>query len=547
LERTQDAAAAEEAAAEPTAAIPEAGEGASPTMEERPMASRRRRAGRLTPEGWAGLVGAAALVAVLVPLVLISRYNHSYADDWHYGVWAHLALEDTGSVLAAIGVALEQVPKAWFEWQGTYTAIFVMALEPSVFGEGCYVIAAPLVMAVLVAGSLFFWHVVACELLHGPKGTWVAVSCVTCALQLLLQPSAVEGIFWYNSASYYTGFHALMLVYFGLLLRAACLGQGKAARRASVWAGVVGALLAGGNFVTVLVSVELSAAVLAVLFARRDEGMVRVLPGFCLLVLGAVVSMVAPGNSVRQATQFPDARLGVAQTVWQSSMAGFEWLARWSGGLVALGVLALVPLLARIVASPQARRWQWRLPGLVSVGSVALFATSFTPTFFSMGNVGPGRVQNARFDLLVVLLVLNALWWCGWAAARRASEAAESGTVAPSALSSRTAAALSCALVGICVLCALAVGADSQTQTKLSSASAAESLATGEAAEYDRQVWERIELIESSGADVEVPFYSAGPHVLFMGDVRDSMGNYINYRLAQWYRKDSIVGVNAVS
>ena len=60
-------------------------------------------------------------------------------------------------------------------------------------------------------------------------------------------------------------------------------------------------------------------------------------------------------------------------------------------------------------------------------------------------------------------------------------------------------------------------------------------------------MWGRIELIESSGADVEVPFYSAGPHVLFMGDVRDSMGNYINYRLAQWYRKDSIVGVNAVS
>jgi hypothetical protein len=32
-----------------------------------------------------------------------------------------------------------------------------------------------------------------------------------------------------------------------------------------------------------------------------------------------------------------------------------------------------------------------------------------------------------------------------------------------------------------------------------------------------------------------------------MGDIRDNMDNYINYRLAQWYRKDSIIGVHGSS
>ena len=41
---------------------------------------------------WLAWGSVAALVLVLLPLVLISLYNHSYADDWHYGVWAHLVL-----------------------------------------------------------------------------------------------------------------------------------------------------------------------------------------------------------------------------------------------------------------------------------------------------------------------------------------------------------------------------------------------------------------------------------------------------------------------
>ena len=151
-----------------------------------------------------GAMGAAVLVAVLVPLLLISAYNHSYADDWHYGVWAHLALQQTGNVGVAIVTALQQVGKAWLDWQGTYSAIFLMAIEPSVFGEQCYVIAAPLVMASLVAGTLFFSHVVLVELMGADRGSWIGLSCLVVAVQLLLQPSPVEGIFWFNSAVYYT-------------------------------------------------------------------------------------------------------------------------------------------------------------------------------------------------------------------------------------------------------------------------------------------------------------------------------------------------------
>ena len=511
------------------------------------------RAGGSRPLAWSAAAAALLLVACLVPLVLISRYNHSYADDWHYGVWAHLALEDTGSVLAALQAALEQVPKAWVEWQGTYAAIFLMAVQPGVFGEQCYALAAPLIMGALVCASLFFWHVVLVERLRMARGAWVSVACVTCFLQLMLMPSAVEGIFWYNSAVYYTFFHSLMLVLLAALVRAAAWERPR--RAALAWSCVLAVLVAGGNFVTALVACEACLVLVVVLLARAPRSAVRVLPALVLLCLGTALSMAAPGNAVRQQTQFPGDGLGVWGTVSQAVVLGVRYLVEWCDGYVLIGMAALVPVVAWAASATSGARPEPRLPGLVTFVSCALFCSSFTPTLFSMGEEGPGRVQNARFELLVVLLALNVVWWCCWAADRRRGRACPQGPVVPAggagprarpASAERAAAAFSASCVAVLALaCCLTLAApDEAPGEELSAVSAARSLASGEAAAYDEQAWERIETIEGALTSyVEVPYYHDVPRVLLMGDIRGDMDNYINYRLAQWYRKSAIVGV----
>lgn len=493
-----------------------------------------------------GAMGVAALVAVLVPLVLISAYNHSYADDWHYGVWAHLALEQTGNVGVAIVTALEQVGKAWFDWQGTYSAIFLMAIEPSVFGEQCYVIAAPLVMASLVAGTLFFSHVVLVELMGADRGSWLGLSCLVVAVQLLLQPSPVEGIFWFNSAVYYTSYHAAALALIGCVLRVCDPRRTQRPVGCMVASCVLAAFVAGGNFVTALVAAEVMVAILVVLIYQGRRCASDVLPAFALMVLGLALSLAAPGNEVRQQTQFPDDGLGVGQTILQSSLAAFQYLQQWSSVLVVILAVVSVPVAVRACERAAARGWSFRWPALVVAASIALFATSFTPTFWAQGSVGPGRVQNCRFDLFVVLVVVDVFWVCGWFAARRraAGMGAPRGQVV-SAASLAWAMALAVVVLG-CVVGSMA--ADKDLGEELSSVSAARSLASGQAAAYDAQVWERLDYIESTDEqDLRVPYYTDVPHVLLMGDIRDNMDNYINYRLCQWYGKDSIVGYRAAS
>lgn len=532
--------------------------------QTRGTAERAARRHRWEPMTMVAVGSVVALVVTLVPLLVISAYNHSYADDWHYGVWAHLSLQETGgNILVAIGVAAQQVGKAWMEWQGTYSAIFLMALEPSVFGEQWYVLAAPIVIGCLVAGTFYFARVLLVDYLHAPRSVWVSVSCAILVVTLLLQPSPVEGLYWFNSAVYYTVYHAALLALVGVLLKVVHPARRGRCRGLDVWACVLAVFIAGGNFVDALVALEFGVALLAWLLHTRSRRSVDVFPAFAGLVLGVTVSMVAPGNSVRQQTQFPDAGAGVVDTIVKSFWAAFTYLSEWTQALVVLAALFVLPLAVRAVSGRAASGLRYPLPGLVSVASLAVLGTSFTPTFWSMGTVGPGRVQNARFDLFVILVMVNLFWWCGWVVRHRRELVEGPAMVvcppptprADACVLSARNAARACglvALVFVLVVCALST--DEKSGETLTSVSAARSLMSGQAVEYDRQVTARLDQLQTASeaedaadAEVDVTFYTDAPKVLFMGDVRDNMGNYINYRLAQWYGLKSVIGVHATA
>lgn len=529
-----------------------------------------------TSTKFVGIAGMALLLVALVPLFAISVYNHSYADDWHYGVWAHLALQEGAGPLQLIWVALQQAGKAWVDWQGTYSAIFLMALEPSVWGEQFYVLAAPLVLATLLAGTFFFTHVMLVELMDCPRGLWLAATAIFLVVWIQLVESPVEAIFWYNSSVYYTTYNAAALALLACAGRICNPARTRRPRGVLLAMCLLAAFVAGGNFVTAIVVAQVLVVILAVQIRDKRACSLEMLIGLSVLVLGLVVSFVAPGNEVRQQTQFPEDSAGVWGTIWGSSLAAFQYIHQWSTGLVLLMVLACVPVALYVCPRAVERGFKFRYPAAVVVGSVALFATSFTPTFWAEGDCGPGRVQNCRMFIYYMLLLVDMFWVCGWLEARRqAKRAGSAGMTAmfealtPEAIAAadtfstarntssvptstrhvrplitlRDACIWMCLamLVMVCSMGALAANED--TVDNLTSVSATKSLITGQAAEYHEQVLNRLEAIEtSSESELKVPFYHDIPHVLWMGDIRDNMDNYINYRLCQWYGKDSIIG-----
>lgn len=546
------------------------------------------------------LTCAILLAVALIPMLVISIFDHSYADDWHYGVDVHLALQAGGGVVEALRAALAKAASTYFSWQGTYSAIFLMALQPGVFSEALYGWGAVFIMFSLVAATFYASYVFVRDLLHGDGACASAIACVALLLQTQLLPSPVEGIWWYNSAIYYTFYHALMLVMVALAVRVV---RGKTARRAYGAAGtavralvlvLLAFVVAGGNFVTGLVAVLVLLAVFVAGLIRWRRRAWIVFPALVVLVVGFAFSMAAPGNAERQMSQFAGDNIGVIATLVRSSFAGFEYLVLWTNGYLVVALAALVPVFVYL-----ARRspWSFRLPGVAALAALALFMASFTPTFFSMGTVGPGRVQNIRYDLFVVLVFACTAWTCGWCVrqidARMGRDGADAGRgllEAPGAevgeepavppLGAHASGApgaharsssdeglperpgspedapahlprflrwgyimLACVLV----VSVVALAIDERHVDDLTSISATASLLSGEAEEYDHQIWDRIERIESTDADtVEVPFITTAPKVLFMGDIRDNMDTYINFRLSQWYGKEAILGYHGL-
>lgn len=492
---------------------------------------------------------AAALAIALAVMVAVSVYDHSYADDWHYGVDAHLALEAGEGLPGAVAAAAREVADTYGSWQGTYSAIFLMALQPGVFGEQYYGAGAVFIIAALAAATLYAARVVVRDVLGAPRAVWLALSCAVLLLQTQLLPSPVEGFWWYNSAVYYTFYHALMLVGAGLAVRIARgrtwrgpLGRAGLALRSCALAALAFAI-AGGNFVTGLVAgLALFAATVGGI-ARGNRRCQALIPALVVYTADFALSMAAPGNAVRQASQFSGDGLGVVMTLVRSALAGVEYLVLWTNGLLVLVLALTVPAMlwaARRSSCSFAHPWA------PAAASVLLFMASFAPTFYSMGTVGPGRVQNVRYDLFVVLVMVCVGWLCGWCVRR--AEALGWDAEAPHARLRTAWTAYTVALVAVAVLVVGALAVDARHRDDVVAISAAASLASGEAEAYDEQVWSRIAtLTESPAAEVRVPFYTEGPKVLFMGDIRDNMDNYINYRLAQWYGRDSVIGYTPAS
>lgn len=548
--------AVRDVAASAAAAVEAVDAAAVPLSDRLPRGAvlRRRAARLLPPERLLPALAAVmvlVLAAALVPMVAISPFDHSYADDWHYAVDAHLVLEAGGNWLDALAAALREVADTFRTWQGTYSAILLMALQPGLFGEQFYGLGAVAIMVSLVLATGYFGSVALRDVLRADRASWIIVVAVVLLLQTQLIPSPVEGFWWYNAAVYYTFYHALMLALLGLAVRlargrthrGALSGPGMAARVLALV--LLAFVIAGGNFVTGLVVTLAFTGLVGAVLMRRPRRAVLLVPALVVLVAGFAVSMAAPGNAERQATQFPEDALGVVETIVRSGFAGVEYSVLWTNGLLVLMLAIALPVLVRVAARSGR---SFRLPGLATAGALALFMASFTPTFYSMGSVGPGRVQNIRYDLFVLLVFGCVTWFAGWFAARRAHDGRPLRVLVPGCqvLKPRRFAIYYGSVLTVLVLAVSSLAVDERHRDDLVSISAANALITGVAQEYDEQVWERIERIEASdAADVAVPYITAAPKVLFMGDIRDNMDNYINFRLAQWYGKDSIIAYHA--
>ena len=474
------------------------------------------------------LMLALALVLSLVPLYLAARYDVAGPDDYRYGKTTHAVYEETHSFGAVLSEAARVTGETYTDWQGSFAAIFLMALQPAIFGEACYRFAPYLLLSVFVlsvfALVLTFSEQLACVGRERRDERPASLSMALLAALALVQcqPATVDAFYWYNGGVYYTFFFSLALLLVALWIRRL--------QRKSVfqWIAmpVLALLIGGGNLVTAFLMTGLFVLLLlceAILKKRVDALTVLVL---LVLLAAFLVNAFAPGNAVRAATETERSK-GALSAVLSALKDAVTYGGRWLLTPPALLTLCIVPLAWRIVPKTGMR---FPMPLFVWIGAFLFFAAGFTPTEFALGHAGEDRLINIQYDLFVLLLWGAAVYTTG--AVKRTARRVTGKLCGVSA-----AGLVSVGLLG--AFLSLAV-------TRSGAAvSAARILINGNAASYAEAWQERFELLsDEAETDILLPKLDKKPPLLCTLEPDTDEGGFYywyNEQIADYYGKTRVL------
>ena len=500
------------------------------------------------------------LVVVLIPMLLVAVYARPFADDFGYSAATHQAWESTHSLIAVLGAMCREVAGVYYSWQGSFSALALFSLQPSIFGAKLYGLSTVILVGVFLWGNWCFWKKV-----FGGRSEAVIVFAAVGILCTQVLPHAFQGFYWWNGASYYTLFYSLMLIQWGMLLE----------RRRVVLPCILGFILGGGNLVSGLLGLEVTALFLLVeIFRATKRGdakanesvssagagcvgsgkdVARIVAVFVFSVAGFIVNAVAPGNAIRAAESTSQAPL---EAIVNSFIEAYRHFTEWLNLPTVLLLMFLLPFLwhyaeicldssnragDREMGSDQSRgagvNWA-KLPFAVyPVLAFCLFASTFTPTLFSMCEVGPRRVENIRYFVFVVFLILLEL-----EAARRVRTALDARVSDGTSAEKFLGRYMLVVLAGVIVFLGINVIPKSE-RFNITSVAAARSLLIGESQRYARERDEWSKILESDDpvvtlhalSDMPVPIY----YVEF--DITGDPDDYRDASMCKYYGKDKII------
>lgn len=485
----------------------------------------------------------------LIPMFIIALYNHPSIDDFYYGIKTYHAVQDAGSLPQILSAAVEQVKETYQNWQGTFSAVFLFALHPAVFQDSLYSASTFLLLPAFLFSSLFLWKVLLRDCCKAPREAYWIISLVLLGCSIQFMPSPVQGFYWWNGSIYYTFFYSLSCLCIGLVLKVIRGGSTKKMTIRTLLSSLLAVIIGGGNYVTALITALLLVCGILYLWKRRDKKALLLLLPFIFTVTGLMVSMAAPGNAVR-AERYADYHTpSVIGAIFQSFFYAFHFFTEWTTPSVFLVFVLLSPIAYSI-----AKRlpFSFRYPLLVTLVTFCLFAAQFSPTCYGMASYGEERVLNIIYFSYYWLVFLNIFYYAGWINQKLQRHLCVENPLLLVFTQIKKRKAVAAALLLVLLFLPITQDAEVVSQGKFhykeafqsyTSASAAYSLLTGEAEQYDKEYEERLVILEdpSVKSPVFTP-YTAPPYVLYYGDLtEDPAYEWSNEPMRRYYNKESII------
>lgn len=468
------------------------------------------------------VISGIALVAGIVLLLLIGKYNAPSSDDWGYSIQTRAVWEDTHSVFNVVKEAVNTSKHFWNNWQGLYSSAFVLALMPNIFSQNAYFITAFITIAILLLGNTVFICTLG-KLAGAGKVENCIVANILNYVTLQYMPSAVQGIYWYNGAMNYTFFYGLLMLVISSVFHYVCKPAGIKDIFRLLGLSLSGLIIAGGNHITAfLMLLFFFFFGLAGVLKKELRWFFLLIP-FAVTLTGFLINVSSPGTRVRQ--EYFTNRPGVFGTIKLSIQKILEYMNNWFNFSFILLLIILIPVLFKVVVRFYEKTgYSFEYPLLFVIASVACLCLMLCPPYYAMGNAGAGRVTDVVFYVFVIFCALNEFYILGWLYAN--------GMADPE----RFIMSFPLKLVSLLLLFFVSFYSlrDDSNFYK-----AFYDLRTGVAKQYGMETQKRYDMLrEENVRDVVLEPYSVKPELLFFDDVKKDVE--ANNSLAAWYGKDSV-------
>ncbi len=340
---------------------------------------------------------------MLVPIIWASLYTHPSADDFNYGVRTINKIQTEG-LLEVLKGSFAQMLYSYKSWQGTYSAIILFSLNPSVFGDNLYFLTTVIIIGMLLFSLYYFLNQIIHKLLKLDKISFYIILIIFFLLSIETIPSKIEGLYWWNGSSYYMLFFALELIEIGLLIKRYFLNKRTKLNFAIL--NILIFIIGGGNFIVALQQIIILFFLnLILLINKKDKNAITL---FIVSLVGLGISAIAPGNAVRAASSIS---MNPIKAIIYSFIYAMEKIFTWINPLNISIICLLVGLL---YPTYQKINYKFKHPLLFILILYGIFSAEFTPTLYSQSSLGAGRLWNIMYISLMLLLCITLYYIIGF-------------------------------------------------------------------------------------------------------------------------------------
>lgn len=469
----------------------------------------------------------------LVPIFYIASYLHPGVDDYVFGIETYHVWNSSYSLLETLQTAMHVSVRMYNTWQGSFSACFLMALQPDVFG--CYQLTPFILIIPFIFANYWMAYLLIYKHLKSNRWQYMIICTTIVIMSMQCLPSFIEAFYWYNGGVYYTFYYSVFLLLIGFIIKSIYSPFKLKRILYGILAYVTCVFMGGGNFMTGLLIPVLFITAILILFVSKRKVPFILYVTFAIFMLAFLVNVIAPGNECR--AKYVES-ISALEAIGLSFTNGCYNISQFTTPTTAALFLFLSPILYSLT-----KRFDFKFPYPIPVvlGSYCIYCTLFTPTCYALGYPGSGRNFNIYFYCYIWLIISNMFYILG--AIRQKAQAGSLICIDLTSLASHLKIFFTQRRTLIYVITLFLFGI-TILQSASSSKKTLKDLTSGKAISYHKAMEERLLEYKSDKQDIVVPTLEKIPTTIFSMDITPDKGHWINQGVSSYYNKRSIMTTN---